>query len=269
MPGNAARTFLFCLRADLRRAFGGWVFWVVVLLVVVIQLLDMAEEYFSGMSRGGVSAVYLFTAFASDDALLFMCLAILPGALSFCSDWEHHFIRSSLIRSGHAAYTWSKVAATAASAFLAVFLANMITASLLASHLPAFLETDLEYGGNPYSTDAISRLAVGSPWSFYTALSAAGALACMSWAVFALLVSTYLPNRLVVLAVPIIIYYALVYFVPLPPFLTPSSVMYGTVGGPDDNPGLVMLYLFMLNTALVVIWGLLFSQNVRRRLAGA
>ncbi|MBD5560127.1 MAG: hypothetical protein HDQ87_07220 [Clostridia bacterium] len=267
-PVVTARVFLRCLRADLRRALGGWLFWTVVGLIVVFQLLDMSEEYLISLRAGGSSAVYLFSSFAWNNALLFMCLAMLPAALSFCTDWEHQFIRSSMIRSGQPAYSWSKVAATAVSAFLAVFLANIVTASLLASRLPALPAYAYEEGYNVYQPDAIGSLAMESPWIYYIAESAVRALACMSWAVFALFISTCMPNRLVVLAVPVIIFYAITYFVLLPPILTPTNLMNGTIGSLEDSPGRAIAYLIVLNTLMIAVWGILFSKNIRRRIAG-
>jgi hypothetical protein len=254
------------LRIDLRRAFRPPVFLGVIALIVVMNYLGVAQEYYGNPSA---SVVYLFTMFIrlGAFAVIATVYGALPYANGFCVDWKQQFIRANVVRTTRNAYAWSKVIAVGLSAFVVVFAGYLLTILLFKLHMP-LVGTDFAAGSYAtYDPGVYGPLLSISPGLYMLVTTCVTSLSCMFWAVYALLVSAYCVNRFVALSAPIITYY-LVGFVAgrgLPPYLSLNSLDSGGVdlGGPLPS----LLYVAAFFLVLSVLAGLLFCQKVKWRLA--
>jgi multisubunit Na+/H+ antiporter MnhG subunit len=190
-----------------------------------------------------------------------------PYGFSFCQDWKNQFIRPTAIRTTKTAYAWSKVIAAALSGFACVFLGFVLTTLTMLVYMPVVGPDFAEYGYELYSPSTIGSLMMIHPLLFLLAQVCMLGWACMFWAVFALLVSSYCANIFVVLAAPVVAYEVIGATLNrwLPTHLQFDNILFGSfdVGG----PWLSVLYVMVLYSALSAVCGLLFCRKVKRRLA--
>jgi hypothetical protein len=257
---------LGALRADLRRAFLSPLFVMAIALVVIVNYLSIFQEYWLLRDEGVVYYLEMFALFGR-SSLVPLCLVVMPYGLSFCQDWKNQFIRSAAIRSTKSAYGWSKVMAVAVSGYACVFLGFLVTTITMVSYMPLVGPNFAESGYSIYSPTAIGSLMMVHPLLFLLARFCMFSLACMFWAVFALAVSSYCANIFVVLASPVLTWYAVKITVGrwLPSFLSFDNVTSGffSMGGPVPSLIWVLIFYSVLSAAC----GLLFVRRVRRRLA--
>jgi hypothetical protein len=247
------------LRVDLRRAFRAPLFLVAVLLVIIVNYLSILQEYWATMGDSGLIYYIEMWALTGALSLVLFCLGVVPYGFSFCHDWKNQFIRPAAIRTTKTAYAWSKVIAVATSGFACIFLGFVVTTVTMLFYTP-LASPDCS------SPPAVGSLMVIHPLLFLLARVCMIAWACMFWAVFALLVSSYCANIFVVLAAPVITY-TVVGAVDrwLPDYLRFGNIDSGNfaVGGPL----LSVLYVMLFYSVLSAVCGLLFCRKVTRRLA--
>jgi hypothetical protein len=257
---------LGALRADLRRAFLSPLFVMAIASVVIVNYLSIFQEYWFVRGEGLVYYLEMF-ALIGRFSLVPLCLVVLPYGLSFCQDWKNQFIRSAAVRSTKPAYGWSKVMAVAMSGFACVFLGFVVTAVTMVFYMPLVGPNFAESGYGIYSPTAIGSLMMVHPLLFLLARFCMFSLACMFWAVFALAVSSYCANIFVVLASPVLTWYAVRITIGrwLPSILSFDNVTSGlfSMGGPV----LSLIWVLFFYAALSAACGLVFVRRVRRRLA--
>jgi hypothetical protein len=257
---------LGALRVDLRRAFASPLFVAVVALVVIVNYLSILQEYWVIADEGVIYYLEMF-ALTGAFSLIPLCLGVMPYGFSFCHDWKNQFIRPTAIRTTKPAYGWSKVVAVAMSGFASIFLGFVLTTITMVLYMPLVGANFAEYGYELYSPTAIGTLMTIHPLLFLVARVCMLSLACMFWAVFALAVSSYCANIFVVLAAPVLTYYAVNNTIGhwLPSYLRFDSITFGafSMGGPVPSLIWVMLFYLVLSAAC----GLLFCRKVKRRLA--
>lgn len=254
------------LRIDLRRAFLSPMFIVTVFLVVLLSYISISHEY-SVITNEGL--IYYFEMFVigGSFSLISMFLGVIPYGQSFCADWKNQFIRSNVIRTGKNAYSLSKVISVALSAFGAVFIGYVVTIILFSMHMPMVGREFSEYGYQMYNDGVYGPLMMIHPLLFLLVRICILGFSCMFWAVYTLLISSYVTNAFVVYSAPVLTYYVVINSIGkyLPVYLRFNRLDYGfaDIGGPLLNFIYVMFFYLLLS----ILSGMLFCRKVKRRLA--
>jgi hypothetical protein len=255
------------LRSDLRRAFLSPRFCGAALAIVALCFLSMSLERSAALGAGATQSVsYLFHFFVFQNttlAIVAYSLGVAAYGHSFCADYRSRFVRFCVIRSSAGAYASSRVVAVALSTFAAVLLGYACAALLLGLQAPLTAAHEavsfefLFFGG-----------VVQLPALAYLLLQmVAMSVACSFWAVFALYVSSVVPNVFVVYAAPVVAYWftgLVSSLLGLPSFLRIGRLAEGLAVFPDA--GLSLLYSVFLFIVLTALFGLLFCRSVRKRL---
>lgn len=254
------KTFFSLLLADLRRAFCSRRFVFSVLGVTLAMLLVSF-----GLMSSTSDALYLMglSSHSETMALILGILPILPFAVTFASEWEENSARFWLIRGGADEYAVCKIIASAVSGFLTTAAGMAVFILLMRLKYPLFTHAN---SGDPY---ALALLAGSSPMpvrylAYYIChISLSAAL----FAVTALWVSTYLPNRFATVAAPLVIYFILfrlTTMLPIPDYLKISVVVQG--GYPAGSPRATLLVKLLTVCILCVLMGFGTVRQIRRRM---
>lgn len=194
-----------------------------------------------------------------DFHIIYILFAAIPGALLFCFDWEHQFIRFILIRCPKKSYTISKVLTCFISSISSVLLSNVILISIFALQYPFFNNT--------------SDILPDSYWNYgpliYLLVKILCEAACAGFlSIAALALSTVLTNPFVTLASPIALYYIFStssYYFSVPQYLHISKLSQGLIQV-YQSPALSLVYILFVFAIASAIVGFLFVKNCTRRI---
>ena len=200
------------LKSDFRRLFQSprfWTSWAAVVLFVWVNVLPEARSadyevslYYLVNGRGGMGAFF--------DALI--TISVFPFALSYREDVKNNYIHGLKIRSGGTALGWSHVIATAAGAFLIVFLGYVVGFGIFAVRCPLLMEYEREALAQSVSVigeagQYTAFIAAGDPILYFTSTFATEAMGYAFMAVFALMISAKIKNAFLVMSAPLALYY--------------------------------------------------------------
>ena len=197
--------------------------------------------------------------------LLFV-VAACPFAGSYCQDTAHGFRDIMIQKMGIFPYTQSKVWCTAFSSFIVSFAGLLISAGFLRIICtPCYYET---FGEMNYTYPYGMLAAGGNTLLFLVMRSALFSLGAAFWSVFALVVSTWREEPLIVLSAPFIGSYIESRF----QFFMPSWMQVNACVSGDEliasgiasNFFYGICYLVLLNLLL----GMLFFNRVKRSVYG-
>lgn len=229
------------------------------------------------LSTLGVTIILLFTAYGwihdnTDVIYLFLCsisggtLFIITGVLplfafstSFASEWEQGATSFWLIRTGVRNYSINKVLVSALTGFLTTCLGMLLFILLLRIKFPLFVFNST---GDPYAyllDDG--KLMIYLIYNiFHYSLSSA------LFAVTALWVSTYIPNRFIALASPLALYFVIFRFttsLDIPRYLKINTIVESGYRGETA----FNTFLFKLIPVIVLcgLMGFAAVKQIRRR----
>ncbi|WP_281890567.1 hypothetical protein [Paenibacillus sp. YYML68] len=249
------KTFLSLLAVCCGRAIFSIRFLASVVGVTVVLFLTTF-----GMIESHSSVLSVLVASGSGSVILVVgIIPLLPFATTFASEWEERATSFWLIRSGVRAYSISKAIASAVSAACTTLAGILLYALLLLIKLPFFTTIST---GDAY----VSLLERNQPVTYLLFSAAHLSLSSSLFAVAALWISTYIPNRFTALAAPAVLYYVmfrLTRFWDLPPFLNLGMIVEGTyiAGSPLES----LFLKFMTILTLCIIMGYGIVGQVRRR----
>lgn len=186
-------------------------------------------------------------------------IPLLPFATTFASEWEERATGFWLIRSGVRTYSICKVVASALSATLTTFAGILLYALVLLFKLPLFSVIST---GDAY----VSLLEANQPVKYLLYSAAHLSLSSSLFAVAALWISTFIPNRFTALAAPAVLYfvvYRLIRFWDLPLYLNLGTIVEGTYD--TGSPFGTLFFKFMTILILCVLMGYGIVGQVRRR----
>lgn len=129
-------------------------------------------------------------------------LPLFPFATSFANEWNNRATSFWIIRSGIRQYAVSKILASAVSGFLTTTIGMIIFICLLRFRIPLLIESSID---NAYESLLREELPVYYLFFHITHISLTAAL----FAIIALWVSTYFPNKFVALAAPLVLYFVI------------------------------------------------------------
>lgn len=191
--------------------------------------------------------------------LIVLLLPLIPFATSFAAEWEERALAFWLIRTGVRTYASCKVIVSAVTGFLTTFVGVMLYAVILSFFLPFH---HVYNTGDAYEILLLQEMPVSYLFFSTAHLSLSSAI----FAVLALWISTYFPNRFSALALPAVIYfvvYRLTRFWELPPYLHVSTLVEGTYhAGSAINTLFVKLSVVVV---FIVLMGYGTTAKIRRR----
>lgn len=247
--------YLSLLQANFSRAIISWRFLVGICgvsLVLGIGSFGAMNDHEDVLSLTMLSGTGNFV-------LIVLLLPLIPFATSFAAEWEERAIAFWLIRTGVRTYASCKVIVSAVTGFFTTFVGIMLYAVILSFFLPFH---HVYNTGDAYEILLLQEMPVSYLFFSTAHLSLSSAI----FAVLALWISTYFPNRFSALALPAVIYfvvYRLTRFWELPPYLHVSTLVEGTYhAGSAINTLFVKLSVVVV---FIVLMGYGTTAKIRRR----
>lgn len=200
--------FLRAVRVDLHRAVVSRRFLLTVGLMLAWLTMNGGTEIFiyGFLYKAGIPSVFNSAITGSHGwGMIVLSMATMPYATSFLTDQETGFCYHAINRVGFHAYAIARVISVGLSAFLAIVTAaGVFLLGLCLSGAPIDTIPGNGQSFNGIYTDFV--LQVG-PWCYFLVRFVLSGLSVAMAAVFALCVSTFIPNPYVVLLAPLILYY--------------------------------------------------------------
>lgn len=197
--------------------------------------------------------------------LVVLVLAPIPGAISFCTDWNTQVYRLKIIRCGKRKYILSKIIITWVTAFLTATFSQMLMLVLLAGGRPTFSDGD----GNALREGIYQAyLNANGIWVYFVSKVFFQSLGAAFFAVFALWISAKVTDTLVVVTAPIIGYYIIdniSVWLGLPGYLSIPRLLKGNIEI-VKGIGYTWLYAGGIFGGLSLLLGWSFFKNCRRRI---
>lgn len=236
------KPFISLLKVGFRRAIFSWHFLLSVSSVTLVLMM-------TSLGMIGPQSDVLSVAIISGSGnipLIVGILPLIPFAITFASEWEERAVSFWIIRSGVRAYAISKLMVSAWSGFLATFTGILLHTLLLWTQLPLY--TTFQTG------DAYAPLLdAGMPWPYLLSAAAHLSLSSALFAVVALWISTYIPNKWTALTAPVVLYFVLLRLTrnwDIPPFLKIGTLVEGTYHAGSPLTAL----LLKLGVVMFLIW---------------
>lgn len=208
MSTSRETRFFRTVRLELRRSVCSPRFLlgtVMMILWMVANVIHETPSYAVAVQSG---APYLFD-MAVDGTLymgpVLLVIATIPYSSCFLTEWECGFYRHVVERVGILSYGVSKACAAALSAFLmAIVSMGMFLAALCVLEIPQTIHYESVKG------QYLELAASAGPWAYYSVRFAITGLVCSFSAVFALMITCWVPNIYACFLSPLIGYYLLI-----------------------------------------------------------
>lgn len=199
------RPFLRVLKVDMRRAVCSRRFLLAVLMMLawmVANSIHSVPEYAVALKSGAPKLFDNATTGYEYIGPVLLAIATVPYSFSYITEHESGFQRQVAERVGLRAYSISKVLSTALSAFLmAVVAMGLFLAGLCVLKLPHTV-----FAGSVPNQYLLLVATAGPVW-YYAVVFIIRGLVCSLCAVFALMITGWLPNAYVGFLSPLIAYY--------------------------------------------------------------
>lgn len=254
------RRMINSLRTDLRYMLISCRFLLACVGLALVSLLSVAEEI---VSNGAGSVYSYYTIYWYQPFyILYLLFSVIPGAVSFCIDWNTKHFRFVLLRSNKKIYAFSKATACFVSGFLTTFIGQLLFLLALSIKFPGFIDNGMSAPGGIYA-ELMNEQDI---WIFFFIRVLLQAMAAGFFAVFSLWLSTKIINYFVVLASPIILYYLidnLFVALHIPPRFMLSKISQGLLQG----PGILEIVLYCLGYFLLlgIVFSIAFYFGSKRR----
>lgn len=246
--------FIRCLSGDLRRAILSPRFCIAVFGYGLLLCLNLPVDPWPKDPAYLFSVSYKFGFYI----FFYLCAAI-PYATAFLSDIDHNYLQAILKRTSVRTYSVSKCVAVMLSGMLAVTLA---TAIFLVYLFVCFSSEEVI----PQSYSGWDRLiSDGKPVLYFIVKAGMTAMIGGLFSVIALNVSTVIRNSFVVLAAPVLLYYAwneLATLLSLPTALDIGALLYVPVF--ENSMTGSILYLTAITVIGLLLMTSLFEIHIRR-----
>lgn len=242
-------------------------FFIIILLCSVCNFMDVRSSsmFVSFLESGTLSseAVCYYTYRDSFLWLVGLCLSTLTGATLYAQDFEENAVYMRVQRMGKRKYIVSRVGQTVVSSFLCGSLSFLICLGVMVCYyniplLPAKGADVSSYSGSTF-------LLAGNGYLYLFMRAVQAGFCYMFYALAALDISVFIPQRKVVVAVPMIFWYFNQFLLPwvafVPDVINPSILFANNYSlaellGISDGLGLLILTGMMM--VLVILSILLF-----------
>ncbi|BAE83938.1 hypothetical protein DesLBE_5323 [Desulfitobacterium sp. LBE] len=260
------RRLLRTVQVDAYRAFFSFGFLLAAMGMCLSMFFNISTEIIA-IKEGYADVLYLYrVAHLQAFTMLSVLLAALPYGASFCTDWDHQFIRPTVIRSDVKRYSASKVIVSALAGGSAVALGELIFILLLRFSVPLVNEKGPMFQ-NALDDNLYGGLLSEGHYLLYFAVRIA-MIFCVAafFAVLAFWISTYITNVFVTFASPILAYYflgKLLHGFGVPGWFNIMSILSGVS---LDQPLFSLAYAVLAVTLSCIFIGILSLHQIQRRL---
>lgn len=192
------KQFFYLLAADLRRAILSIRF---LLSACGVALVLFIASW--GQIKFARDVLYLLGLGISGTASMLIIAGILPlfpFATTFATEWQERAVRFWIVRTGIRNYSMSKVLVSAISGFLTTAVGMLMFVLALRTRLPLFVES---FTRDPYEP----LLLAGKPVQYLCYYITHYSLSAVLFAVAAVWVSTFIPNKFTAVAAPLVLYF--------------------------------------------------------------
>lgn len=210
-------------------------------------------------------ALYVYGCCIFASAYIFpviACLSSFTGVSSFCKDYVNGYIKYVIIRGNADDYAWAKIYANSISAFITAFLGL----TFFCIYLEVILENK-DLGNATVSGILFNWSSYGNrAWLYYLVHNLLISTATALWAAVALTISSFIPDFLVTLSIPIVANYILerMSLLYLPDFLN-LFVMVNGVEMENVRFPFNILYSIGIFMTLTFSCGFVFRYCIERR----
>lgn len=236
--------------------------------IFLICLLFSRESLFVNGSVLYYPGIYVYCICISVNAFIIpviSCISSFNGAYSYCYDCENNYSKYIINRSNTFNYAWGKIYANIISSFSSAFLGLSIYCVCLEILLKNSFIRDLNYvNGLAFNWNGYSN----QTWLYYTAHNAIISAAAALWSTISLTVSSFIPDVMLTLSVPIIANYLLERFslLYLPEYLNLFILVNGIETKSIRFP-FNIYYSITFFLSLSLLFGFIFSYRLERRTA--
>lgn len=255
-----------------RRWFISPVFVIIVILCGTITMLDVCSSdlFLSDLKTGyRDNVIYYYLLNIGMFCVAGYCLAACTGAVLYAADYEENSVYMRINRMGVNRYVISKVMQTITGAFVCGFAAILICFFEIAVfyHAPLFPKSAEELMG---TTDNL-LLHAGRYKEYIFTLAVISGLCYAFYSLMTLFISIFVPNKKLVIAFPMILWFIFQYIwirIPfLPSFMKPSLIFDSTMQFGDlynMSPYITVLIIFAEISVIAVVVSLVFRFKLRR-----
>ncbi len=202
-----SNSFLRAMRIDLCRAILSRRFVLSVFLSLFWSFFNGIFDVFLNQSLFSLGIPYILNKALTGDyglGMLIFPISAVPFSISYLLDRESGFDRYVINRIGIRAYGLSRVISVAISACLVAFISGVLLLAILSlTGAPHMILDQANYGYGNY----LDLVYQSGPMVYYCVRFTIFGLSCSTAAVFALWVSTLIPNFYVSLISPLVAYY--------------------------------------------------------------
>ncbi len=204
---NFHTSCLRAIRVDLRRAVITPRFILAILLSLSWSLFNGIFDIFLNHSMSATGIPYVINQALTGDfglGMLILSISAVPYSTSYLTDRDSNFFRYAVNRIGLRVYGLSKIIAVSIAAYLASIISNgLLLAILSLTGAPHVISGEENYLSGCY----LDLVYLYGPVVYYSVRFTIAGLSCSMAAIFALMVSTLIPNSYVCLISPLVAYY--------------------------------------------------------------
>lgn len=245
------------VKMNLMQIFLSPIFYLSIILVVAVSFFSVNQYQPQDVTKAIDLLIGL--SFFKKMIVIFTSLTFVG---SFCSDWNHQYIRAVAIRAGRENYIFSKYFSCAISCFLSSFVGLLLFCILLSCRIPLTTVSENNELILPYGS-----LINTNPVVYMLILATIFSLAMTFWGLTGLLLSAYIPNYFVAVGSPLVFSYVVEELtMRFPPALNLYALT-RSMQVIDKGMAANFLYNIVIFVLLMFIVYLLFRNVVKRRLA--
>ena len=252
------------LRADIGYFFGSSRIWAAVIMGTLLILRPVIEVWRMGAGSMFSPMELLSLPLAISDFTPFAPIfCAIPYATSFCDDYKSGYLRFVAVRVGVKKYCAGRVVSIAMSGamVMAVIFGLTMTASVTSAGMPETVDT-VSFMESTIWARMDWLLPHRGLMTFAGRLLLASLFGAV-WALAALGISTWIPNRHVALIAPFVLYQAL-WLLLMNSFLNPLFMLRA-----DDSRIPSLLFVIAYQFAWIAVWGAVCYRGMKRRCANA
>ena len=220
-----------------------------VMFLTVFKLLSNDVLNLLGVGIGG-----------SGTLILIVCiLPIFPYATVYATEWEEQATGFWMVRTGIRNYSLCKIFASALTGFLTVAIGLLLFVLIMLVNMPLFSSSST---GDAYEVLLLSGSPVKYLFYFIAHHSFTGALI----AVTALWVSTFVPNKFVAVAAPLVLSFVaqlITTTLDIPQYLKITTIVQGVYNAGSPASSLILKMVTVAVLCLLMGFGIV--RQIRRR----
>lgn len=252
------KNFISVLSGDLKRALISLKFLLAILGLILLFVIGLYSKQFFSETPVVLYAELLISMLSYN--IVFLVFGAIGGTMLFCTDWENKYFRVMLTKTTATKYATSKAITCFLSAFLIVFLSYWLLIGVLSTFCSVYQSWVI--GGVYSNLDSEEGAYI---YIFIKSLFMSLCAGMLS--VFALWLTTKIPNIFVALSTPILTYYVIDIIGDIfnwPSYWEIESLTYGYVNA-NGNPTVSFTYTVLVFLVFTLLFSIMFVISAKRR----